>query len=114
MLEEDMAILPDVLQLCAEKGIQLCVSDDAGAEIEKLRSSMPQLAENLMAKLQSFFLLTIRHATSYGDGDHYNVGALYGWMEPYHTSHVLFRCIVLSVKAPMVTGLNNRPLRLDL
>ena len=34
MLEEDMAILPDLLQLCAEKGIQLCASDDAAAEIE--------------------------------------------------------------------------------
>ncbi len=42
MLEEDMAILPNLLRLCVKKGIELCVSDDAGAEIEKLRSSMPQ------------------------------------------------------------------------
>lgn len=74
MLEEDMAILPDVLQLCAEKDIQLCVSDDAGAEIEKLRSSMPQLADSLMAKLRSFTLLPIRHAIKWDDGHHWDMG----------------------------------------
>lgn len=70
MLEEDMAILPDVLQVCAEKDIQLCVSDDAGAEIEKLWSRMPQLADSLMARLQSFTLLPIRHAVKWDDGRH--------------------------------------------
>lgn len=74
MLKEDMAILPDLLQLCAEKGIQLCVSDDAGAEIEKLRSSMPKLADSLMAKLQSFTLLPIRHAVKWDDGHHWDMG----------------------------------------
>jgi len=59
MLEEDVAILPNLIQLCAKKGIQICASDDAGAEIEKLRSSMPQLTDALMLKLQSFTLLPI-------------------------------------------------------
>ncbi len=74
MLEEDMAILPDLLQLCAEKGIQLCASDDAGAEIEKLRASMPQLTGALLAKLRSFTLLPIRHAVKWDDGHHWDMG----------------------------------------
>lgn len=74
MLEEDMAVLPDLLQVCVEKGIQLCVSDDAGAEIEKLRPSMPQLTGALMAKLQSFTLLPIRHAIKWDDGHHWDMG----------------------------------------
>jgi hypothetical protein len=74
MLEEDTAILPALLQLCAEKGIQLCVSNDAGAEIERLRSSMPRLTDALMAKLQSFTLLPIRHAIKWGDGHHWDMG----------------------------------------
>ncbi len=74
MLEEDMAILPDLLQLCAQKGIQLCASDDAGAEIEKLRASMPQLTGALLAKLRSFTLLPIRHTVRWDDGHHWDKG----------------------------------------
>lgn len=77
MLKEDMAVLPDLLQVCAEKGMELCASDDAGAEIEKLRSSMPQLADSLMAKLQSFTRLPIRHTIRYDDRHHYGMGARY-------------------------------------
>jgi hypothetical protein len=82
MLEEDIAILPDLLSLCAEREIQLCASDDAGAEIEKLRRSMPQLTDALMAKLQSFTLLPIRHAIRYDDGHHYGVDATYAEGSP--------------------------------
>jgi len=82
MLEEDVAILPNLIQLCAEKGIQICASDDAGAEIEKLRSSMPQLTDALMSKLQSFTLLPIRHAIRYDDGHHYDLGATYAGDSP--------------------------------
>lgn len=63
-----MAILPTVLEVCLQKGIQLCASGDAGAEIEKLRRSMPWLADALMAKLRSFNLLPVRHAIKYDDG----------------------------------------------
>ncbi len=77
MLEEDMAILPDLLQLCIEKGIQLCISDDASTEIEKLRSSMPGLADALRAKLQSFTSLPIRHTITCEGGHDNNMGAIY-------------------------------------
>ena len=75
MLEEDVAILPNLIRLCADKRIQGCASDDAGAEIEKLRSTMPQLTDALMSKLQSFTLLPIRHAIKWGDGHHYDMGS---------------------------------------
>jgi len=61
MLEENVVVLPNLIQLCVEMGVQICASDDAGAEIEKLRSSMPQLTDALMSKLQSFTSLPIRH-----------------------------------------------------
>jgi len=82
ILEEDMAILPSLLRLHVEKGIQLCVSDDAGAEIEKLRFSMPGLTDALMAKLRSFTLLPGRHITKYGDNHHYGMGATYASASP--------------------------------
>ena len=74
MLEEDVAVLPDLFRQCTNKGIQICASDDAGAEIEKLRSIMPQLTDALMSKLQSFTLLPIRHAIKWGDGHHWGMG----------------------------------------
>ena len=70
MLEEDIAILPELILQCADKGIQVCASDDAGAEIEKLRLNMPQLTDALISKLQSLTLLPIRHAIKWGDGHH--------------------------------------------
>ena len=76
-LEEDMEVLSHLLHLSVENGIELCVSDDAGAEIEKLRSSMPDLTNALMATLRSFILLPVRHAAMYDDGHHYDFGATY-------------------------------------
>jgi len=74
MLEEDVAILPNLVRLCADRGIQVCASDDAGAEIEKLRLTMPRLTDALMSKLQSFTLLPIRHAIKWNDGHHWDMG----------------------------------------
>lgn len=74
MLEEDIAILPELILQCADKGIQVCASDDAGAEIEKLRLNMPQLTEALISKLLSLTLLPIRHAIKWGDGHHWDMG----------------------------------------
>lgn len=75
MLEEDVIILPNLIRLCADKGIQVCASDDAGAEIEKLRSTMPYLTDALISKLQSFTLLPIRHAIKWDDGHHWGMGS---------------------------------------
>jgi len=82
MLEEDMAVLPDLFKACVQKDIQFCASDDAGAEIEKLRHRRPELTDALMAKLQSFTLVPIRHATRYNDGHHYGMGATYAGNSP--------------------------------
>ena len=77
MLQEDMRILHDMLSLCVMKGIELCASDDAGAEIEKLRRDMPRLTDALMEKLRSFTLLPIKHAIRYDNGHRYDMGATY-------------------------------------
>lgn len=73
MLEEDMAILPGLLHFCAQNGIELCVSDYAGTEIEKLRSSMPDLTNALLDTLHSFMLLPVRH-TVRGNNNHPDPG----------------------------------------
>lgn len=82
MLEEDMAILPRLLQLCAERGILLCVSDEARAEIEKVRATMPHLAEALLFKLQSFTLLAGRDAIKNKEGQRGDTGATYAEGSP--------------------------------
>ena len=71
MLQEDMAVLPDILLVSIEKGIQLCASEETAIEIEKLRQDMPQLTNALIEKLHSFTLLPIRHAIGH-DSSHYN------------------------------------------
>ncbi len=82
MLEEDVAILLSLIQLCADERIQVCASDGAGAEIEKLRSTMPQLTDALMSKLQSFTLLPIRHAIKWDDGHHWDMGSTWAGDSP--------------------------------
>jgi len=82
MLKEDVGVLPDLFQQCTKQGIQICASDDAGAEIEKLRLTMPQLTDNLMLKLQSFTLLPIRHAIKWGDGHHWDMGSTWAGDSP--------------------------------
>jgi len=82
MLEEDVVVLPDLFRRCTKQGIQICTSDDAGAEIEKLRLTMPQLTDNLMLKLHSFTLLPIRHAIKWGDGHHWGMGFTWGGDSP--------------------------------
>jgi hypothetical protein len=82
MLDEDVAILPNLVRQCAHKGFQVCASDDAGAEIEKLRLTMPQLTDALMSKLQSFTLLPIRHAIKWNDGHHWDMGSTWAGDSP--------------------------------
>ncbi len=61
MLQEDTDSIPKVIALCKEHGIELCASDDAGAEIEKLAVTNPEYRDKLMGHLRSFHLLPIRH-----------------------------------------------------
>lgn len=42
MLQGDTDVVPQVTALCKERNIELCTSDDAGAEIEKLAMTNPR------------------------------------------------------------------------
>lgn len=56
-LQEDMAVLPYLVALCRERGIDLCTSYDSVVEVERLAIVMPEVHRRLMAQLSQLTLL---------------------------------------------------------
>ena len=54
-LEEDLAILPELIALCRNRDYLLCVSSEAEAEIDRVKK--PDRRQELFQKLQEFELL---------------------------------------------------------
>lgn len=85
MLQEDTDSIPKVIALCKERSIELCTSDDAGAEIEKLAVTNPEFRDKLMRHLHNFHLLPIKHHIKWSNGHHWDMGWTWGGETPSAT-----------------------------
>lgn len=68
-LQEDMAVLPQVLSLCLERGGVLCTSQDARSEIERLKAKRSGVRDALLRELERFALVPTRHSAVGVRGD---------------------------------------------
>ncbi|MBI2918125.1 MAG: hypothetical protein HYY01_09030 [Chloroflexi bacterium] len=63
-----MAVLLQLLSLCPQRDVALCVSDDARAEIERLAEVRPDVRDALLQQFGRFRQVAIRHSLGDASG----------------------------------------------